>query len=94
MKKRKGEVGVKLLRNSAVFLDVDAVESEPQHRKKKIERRKVECETADVREAAVDPERILSKKDIKDWAKLYTKPHFEYRKNARGDLVLVEPSFK
>lgn len=69
--------------------------SEPIHRKVQIEKgdrqrkddlKKSEAEK--VREAAVEPETILAKKDVKHWAKLYTKPHFRYNANEEGELVL------
>lgn len=95
-KRRKINGGVKLLRDSQVYLDIDYVQqSESVHRKVRIERRRENgdmqiSEEEKVREAAVEPESILEKVDIKHWAKLYTKPHFKYKANEQGHLVLAD----
>lgn len=90
-KKHKTNGGVKLLRDSQVYLDTE--QSEPIHRKVQIGRGRKDdskSETEKVREAAVDVERILGKEEVKHWAKLYTKPHFRYKANQKGELVLSD----
>lgn len=90
-KKRKIKGGVKLLSSSQVYLDVNCVEVEPVFKKVPIKKRPSESDEAEmVREAAVTPETILKKEELKHWSKLYTKPHFKYKANATGDLILID----
>lgn len=97
IKKRKsdsGDGGVKLLKKSHVYLDIDFVPEAPTvDRKARRKRRKIDDEDDElekVKAAAVEPERILAQTDIKHWAKLCTKPHFKYKQNETGSLVLVD----
>lgn len=93
-KKRKIKGGVKLLKQSEVFLDADYVENPiilpKQDRLKAKTKNDSQDEMERIREAAVEPEGILSGDDVKHWTKLYTKPHFKYKKNSTGNLVLID----
>lgn len=77
--------GVKLLRSSKNFLDIDFVENNTPKRKR-VKQKQLNSE--DFKEAAVEPQHILNQIEIKHWTKLYTKPHFVYKKNtATGEFV-------
>lgn len=97
--KSETESGIRLFRESRVHLktDVDDIPT-VKAKKPKIQRRN--CEDAIVREserikeAAVDPEKVLSQDEVKFWAKTNTKPHFRYRKDENGQFSLVEPKFQ
>lgn len=96
-KKDTKSSGVKLLHASKHYLDVDADAENDGTRRKQVKLGKRHDDADDrekCKEAAVDPQKILNREEIKHWAKSHSKPHFVYRKNAAGEFVLLETKFK
>lgn len=89
--KRNEESGIKLLSSSKDCLS--ATEIDIVHEKKRKKRKKCHELVEDndamskFREAALDPEYILSKIDTKAWTNKRPEPEFKYKRLKNGTLV-------
>lgn len=92
---RNENSGIKLLNSSENFLTtLEACTEHEKVSKKRKKHRKISKDPADdvdamskFREAAIDPERILSKSDTRAWTSKRPEPDFKYKKLKDGTLV-------
>jgi len=79
------------LSTSKTFLTTEITEEHAEYKKKsKREKRKIiEDDNALIKfqEAAIDPEHILSKLDIKAWVNRRPEPDFKYKRLRNGILI-------
>ncbi|XP_032680558.1 uncharacterized protein LOC116848509 isoform X2 [Odontomachus brunneus] len=89
--KRNKKSGIKLLSSSKNFLCITEVHTANEKKSKKHKRCHELVEDDDAiskfREAAVDPEYILSKLDTKAWTSKRPEPEFKYKKLKNGTLI-------
>jgi len=89
--KRDKHSGIKLLRTSKKLLIIAKVGEEcTEHDKKSRKKRQIAENDEDLskfREAAIDPEYILSKLDTKVWVNKHPESEFKYKKLKNGTLI-------
>ncbi|KAK2579231.1 hypothetical protein KPH14_008200 [Odynerus spinipes] len=87
--KSNGNCGIYLLSSSTNLLltDEDVPVESKNHKKRKKIIKEVTTDVSQFKEAAIDPERILSKIETKAWAERHKGSVFKYKKLKNGTLI-------
>lgn len=99
-RKKRRKSCVKLFKSSKKFLKIDKnnIEDTSSDKTNLVHRpfSKVgeQVDETLLKQVAVDPQAILSKKDTKFWSNRSKAPIYNYRKSSEGSLVLIESAFK
>jgi len=93
-RKRNKKSGIKLLSTSKKLLNVTKVKKDyTKHKKRSKRNREIvendEDASSKFREAAVDPEHLLSKLDTKAWVNKRPEPEFKYKRLKNGTLIEI-----